>query len=78
MDVGWVKTVEEYFTGFNPKKVGSVNTIYTLVVDQLLANQKRRFVAAEMKFFSMWFYRQNETMKDQTRQLVWSGRLELV
>lgn len=78
MDTGWGKTVDEYFTGFHPMIHASVDTIFTNVVDCLLADKKRRFLSAEMKLFSMWFYRQDEKKKDLVRQLVWNGQFELI
>ena len=48
-DVGWLKTVDEYFDT-------KVDSILTTVVDALLDDPKRKFSQVEMKFFSMWFY----------------------
>jgi hypothetical protein len=41
-------------------------------------NPKRKFMEVEMKFFSKWWYQQNDVMKDLTRSLVKNGQLELV
>jgi hypothetical protein len=50
----------------------------TSIVDSLLANPKRKFMEVEMKFFSMWWYNQNEDMKTKVRTLVQNGQFELV
>jgi len=57
-DVGWLKTLDQYFDGTENgiQWTGVSDTINT-VVDSLLQNPARRFVQIEMKFFSMWFYR---------------------
>ena len=54
-DVGWAKTVEEYFTGALPEIHASVDEIITSVVQELKKDPKRRFTYVEMKFFSMWY-----------------------
>ena len=47
-------------------------------ITELLANPDRRFSYAEMKFFSMWWVEQPESVKADVRKLVASGRLELL
>ena len=77
-DVGWLKTADQYYDGSRKdiQWTGVANTIES-VVDALLQNPKRRFVQIEMKYFSKWFYEQNEKRKNQVRQLVTSGQLEI-
>ncbi len=78
-DVGWLKTLDEYFTGQNDDVVhASVENIISTVVQNLLDNPERRFTQVEMKFFSMWWKTQTEDMKNQVRMLVQQGRLEFV
>ena len=36
---------------------------------------RRKFTSVEMKYFTMWWDRQNEEMKEKTRMLVREGRL---
>ena len=78
-DVGWLKTVDEYFTGTKSKvaKAG-VNFILDTMIQSLLDDPTKHFTYVEMKFFSMWWRLQTPTMKDQVRQLVQEGRLEFV
>ena len=44
----------------------------------LLDNPERKFTEVEMKFFTMWWDRQNEEMKENVRQLVKNGQLEFI
>lgn len=55
-DVGWVKTVEEYYSGAQPGNgLGNVALILDTVVSELQKNPKRTFTYVEMKFFHMWY-----------------------
>lgn len=78
-DVGWLKTVDEYYSGVNDdiQRVG-VNLILSEVIPELIKDKEKRFSYVEMKFFSMWWERQTEAMKEDVRILVKEGRLELL
>jgi hypothetical protein len=78
-DVGWLKTVDEYYSGVNNdiQRV-EVHLILDEVIQELLKDEKKRFSYVEMKFFSMWWRNQTEDLKDQVRALVRQGRLELL
>lgn len=52
--------------------------ILDTVIHELLKDPKKKFTYVEMKFFSMWFYEQSETMKANVRGLVNEGRLEFI
>ena len=55
-DVGWLKTVDEYFTGTNQEVAqASVQLIIDTVIDELIADPNKKFTYVEMKFFSMWW-----------------------
>ena len=57
-DVGWLKTVDEYFTGTKQDiAVASVTEIISTVVEALIADPRKKFTFVEMKFFSMWWQR---------------------
>lgn len=57
-DVGWLKTVDEYFTGSRQDiAVASVDSIISTVVEELIADPRKKFTQVEMKFFSMWWDR---------------------
>jgi hypothetical protein len=50
-DVGWVRTVDEYFSGSQP----NVAIILDSVISELQRDPQRTFTFVEMKFFSMWY-----------------------
>jgi CBS-domain-containing membrane protein len=62
-DVGWLKTVDEYFDGArNDIQKTNVEVELTAVMNALLRNPERTFSEVEMKFFSMWWDHQNHDM----------------
>jgi hypothetical protein len=67
-DVGWLKTVDEYWSGVNDdiQRVG-VNLILDEVMRELLLDPKKKFSYVEMKFFTMWWDRQTDFMKESVR-----------
>ncbi|XP_010871016.2 lysosomal alpha-mannosidase [Esox lucius] len=78
-DVGWLKTVDQYFYGArNDIQHAGVQYILDSVVDQLLKNPDRRFIYVETAFFYRWWKRQSGDMQDTVKQLVDEGRLEFV
>ena len=73
-DVGWLKTVEQYFDGSRRDiQWTGVRTELTSVIDALWANPDRKFSEVEMKFFSMWWDLQSDDMKNRTKSLVKNG-----
>eukprot|EP00064_Thunnus_orientalis_P022022 superscaffoldBa00007078_g22201 len=78
-DVGWLKTVDQYFYGDrNDIQHAGVQYILDSVVDQLLKNPDRRFIYVETAFFYRWWKRQSSGMQQTVKQLVNEGRLEFV
>ncbi|KAK5865351.1 hypothetical protein PBY51_019631 [Eleginops maclovinus] len=78
-DVGWLKTVDQYFYGDrNDIQHAGVQYILDSVVDQLLKNPDRRFIYVETAFFYRWWRQQSSGMQQTVRQLVDEGRLEFV
>ncbi|XP_062965767.1 lysosomal alpha-mannosidase isoform X2 [Cynocephalus volans] len=76
-DVGWLKTVDQYFYGIkNDIQHAGVQYILDSVISALLAEPTRRFVYVEMAFFSRWWYQQTNATQETVRQLVRQGRLE--
>lgn len=72
-DVGWQRTVEQYYFGLNNsiQNTGAgVHAIIDTMVEALLENPSRTFTYVEVKFFSMWWERQNEAVKETVRTLV--------
>ena len=67
-DVGWIKTIDEYFTGSDEKaQPAEVNLILSEVIEGLVTNKERKFTYVEMKFFSMWYDEQTQDVKDQVK-----------
>lgn len=78
-DVGWLKTVEQYYFGWNDTiQEASVESILDSVVSSLLENEDRTFTYVESKFFSMWWARQNDAVRDSVRFLIANGQLSFV
>ena len=78
-DVGWLKTVDQYFTGDEEKiQKANVTEILTNNIRALLENPERRFSYVEIKFFSMWWDNQTQEMQNDVKVLVSEGRLEFL
>ena len=55
-DVGWLKTVDEYYTGSNDKNAHAcVRLILETTIDELIKDPTKKFTYVEMKVFSMWW-----------------------
>ncbi|PKI59891.1 hypothetical protein CRG98_019664, partial [Punica granatum] len=76
-DVGWLKTIDQYYVGSNNSIQGACveNTIDSLV-ESLLRDPNRKFIYAEMAFFERWWVTQSPETQEQVKKLVDSGRLE--
>jgi hypothetical protein len=78
-DVGWLKTVDQYYLGANNSiQHAAVQYILDTVVEELQKDPSRKFIYVEQAFFQMWWSRQPETIKAQTRKLVANGQLEFI
>ncbi|XP_043762816.1 epididymis-specific alpha-mannosidase-like [Cervus elaphus] len=72
MDVGWLHTVQESMQAY-------VTNVYNTVVEELILEKKRRFIAVEQEYFRLWWDGvASDEQKGQVRQLVAEGRLEFV
>ena len=70
-DVGWLKTVDEYYNGWNNTiQLVSVREILTSVVEALEENPSRTFTYVEQKFFTMWWKEQPDSVKERVKRLV--------
>uniref|UniRef100_A0A182M1X9 alpha-mannosidase n=1 Tax=Anopheles culicifacies TaxID=139723 RepID=A0A182M1X9_9DIPT len=78
-DVGWLKTVDQYYYGSrnNIQKAG-VQYILDSVVHELLKDPNRRFIYVESAFFQKWYMEQTAELQQQVQMLVEEGRLEFV
>ena len=73
-DVGWLKTVDQYFYGArsNIQKAG-VQYIIDSAVNSLLQNPNRKFIYVETAFFWKWWKLQEPDMKEKVKELVDQG-----
>ena len=78
-DIGWLKTIDGYYTGVDQSiAIANVHMILDTIIGELLVDETKVFTYVEMKFFSMWFYRQTPQMQDRVRGLVKERRLEFM
>ncbi|KAF2883456.1 hypothetical protein ILUMI_22698 [Ignelater luminosus] len=78
-DVGWLKTVDQYFYGRNISyQRAGVQYIIDSVVHALEEDPKRRFIQVETAFFWQWWKKQDEETRSTVRHLVNSGQLEII
>ncbi|THD25757.1 Alpha-mannosidase [Fasciola hepatica] len=76
-DVGWLKTVDQYYYGSNNAiQRAGVQYILDSVVQALAADPRRRFTYVEMAYFARWWRAQTLETQDLVRRLVHSGRLQ--
>ncbi|XP_017467118.1 PREDICTED: lysosomal alpha-mannosidase isoform X1 [Rhagoletis zephyria] len=76
-DVGWLKTVDQYYYGArNDIQHAGVQYILDNVIRELLRDAKRRFIFVESAFFFKWYNEQTAEVKSQVKTLVKGGRLE--
>lgn len=76
-DVGWLKTVDQYYYGSQTliQKAG-VQYIIDSVVQELLKDANKRFIYVESAFFFKWWHEQTPWLQEQVKMLVNEGRLE--
>ncbi|KRT80852.1 glycoside hydrolase, partial [Oryctes borbonicus] len=78
-DVGWLKTVDQYYYGArNSIQEAGVQHIIGSTIQALQKDSTRRFIQVETAFFWQWWQDQSEQTKEITKQLVDSGRLEII
>ncbi|KAI4387891.1 hypothetical protein MLD38_000281 [Melastoma candidum] len=78
-DVGWLKTVDQYYVGSNNSIQGAcVANVLDSLVPALLADKNRKFIYVEIAFFQRWWTEQSETIKNTVKQFIRSGQLEFI
>ncbi|XP_017767636.1 PREDICTED: lysosomal alpha-mannosidase-like isoform X2 [Eufriesea mexicana] len=78
-DVGWLKTIDQYYFGSRPKlQKAGVQYILDSVIQALVADPERKFIYVETAFLWKWWLRQNEEVKETVRNLINEGRLEII
>ncbi|XP_019447417.1 PREDICTED: alpha-mannosidase At3g26720-like isoform X6 [Lupinus angustifolius] len=78
-DVGWLKTVDQYYVGSNNSIRGAcVQNVLDSVISALLEDKNRKFIYVEMAFFQRWWRQQSKAKKTKVKELVDSGQLEFI
>ncbi|GMT05125.1 hypothetical protein PENTCL1PPCAC_27299 [Pristionchus entomophagus] len=78
-DLGWIKTVDQYYFGSKPDLVPvGVQYIYNTVIDEVSKHPDRRFSFAETGFLSRWMSTHNDADKHRLQKLVKSGQIEMI
>ncbi|XVF54777.1 hypothetical protein PTKIN_Ptkin05aG0209000 [Pterospermum kingtungense] len=78
-DVGWLKTVDQYYVGSNNSIQGAcVQNVLDSIVPALLADKNRKFIYVEQAFFQRWWRDQSEIVQETVKKLISSGQLELI
>ncbi|GMH06556.1 hypothetical protein Nepgr_008396 [Nepenthes gracilis] len=78
-DVGWLKTVDQYYVGSNNGiQIACVENELDSIVEALCHDPNRKFVFAEQAFFHRWWATQDKKMQEEVRKLVDVGQLEFV
>ncbi|XP_018570360.1 lysosomal alpha-mannosidase [Anoplophora glabripennis] len=78
-DVGWLKTVDQYYYGMKTDiQQAGVQYIITSVVEALMENSDRRYIQVETAFFWKWWKSQTDDMREKFKYLVDNGQIEMV
>jgi alpha-mannosidase len=79
-DVGWIKTVDQYFSGLYATKYRHdyVNVILDTVILELTKSKNRKFIYVEQAYFQLWWTRQTNITKAIVQQLIADGQFEFI
>ncbi|XP_073007335.1 alpha-mannosidase At3g26720-like [Typha latifolia] len=78
-DVGWLKTIDQYYVGSNNSIQGAcVQNVLDSLVPALLKDKNRKFIYVEQAFFQRWWRQQSDVVKKVVKELVDSGQLEFI
>ena len=78
-DVGWLKTVDQYYSGTKRSiDPAGVKYIIDTVVQELQRDARRTFIYVEIAFFARWWNEQSNATKDIVKKLVANRQLEFV
>jgi len=76
-DPGWLWTLDDYYMGTDHCKF-SVKRILDNMVVSLSNKSDRKFSYVEMSFFTRWYYKQTEEIKQKVKNFIKEGRLEII
>eukprot|EP00095_Tigriopus_kingsejongensis_P005742 maker-scaffold28_size608977-snap-gene-1.16 protein:Tk05742 transcript:maker-scaffold28_size608977-snap-gene-1.16-mRNA-1 annotation:"hypothetical protein DAPPUDRAFT_207420" len=78
-DVGWKKTVDQYYYG-DKQSVQRAGIQYILdgVLQELALDPAKKFIQVETAYFWRWWSEQSEDIKTMVKTLVQEGRLEFI
>ncbi|RWR73136.1 alpha-mannosidase-like protein isoform X1 [Cinnamomum micranthum f. kanehirae] len=75
-DVGWLKTIDQYYVGANNSIQGaSVENVLDSVVTALLMDKNRKFIFA---FFQRWWRQRSSSVQTIVKKFVDMGQLEFI
>ena len=78
-DPGWLKTVDQYYTGANSSiYLAHVQFIFDNVVTELKKDPSRKYTFCEISFFARWWNEQNDDMKNDVKTLVNNEQIHFV
>ncbi|KAI5057211.1 hypothetical protein GOP47_0027226 [Adiantum capillus-veneris] len=78
-DVGWLKTVDQYYVGSNNSlQNAAVHLILDSVIAALQEDPNRKFVYVEQAFFQRWWREQTPMKQTAVKKLVKAGQLEFI
>ncbi|KAF8386147.1 aman-1 [Pristionchus pacificus] len=78
-DLGWIKTVDQYFFGSKPELVPvGVQYIYNTVIDEVAKDPARRFSFAETGFLTRWTSTHTDAERHKLQKLVKTGQIEMI
>ncbi|WAR25813.1 MAuncharacterized [Mya arenaria] len=73
-DVGWLKTVDQYYYGArNEIQNAGVQYVLDSVIPALVSDPNKRFIYVEIAFFARWWREQTDSMRHVVKGLVNSG-----
>jgi len=78
-DLGFVKTLDDYYYGTDQSNTwAAVYPIFPAILKELMDDPTKTFTYVEMKFMAMFWEEATDSQKDQVRQLIREGRLEIL
>ncbi|XP_015121133.1 lysosomal alpha-mannosidase [Diachasma alloeum] len=78
-DVGWLKTIDQYFYGSRQEiQIANVQSIIDTVIQALRKDPERRFIYVETAYLWKWWNLQDAEVQREVRAFINEGRLEII